>query len=492
MFKKIIGGLMTAAVIFSASAVEAIPLTFDEAIALALRNNRAIEQSEADREAARWALSEVRRNSGLMLSWSTSLNRIGGRAYNQQREAHYQTRYLADIGQNVDSQGNKINPKFYPSYQSEMINTFALRMQIYSGGRLENSREAARYGLNAADMNLEDVRQIVRYRTAEAYYQVLARLAYVKVQQEAVHLLEEHLRNVEIQYEVGVVAKSDMLATNVQLANVQKALNSAQGDYLTAVAQLNNLIGLAVDTEVEPKDSTDFSTYHLTEADCLEYAITHRPDGIAARYLVKRATAAKNAAKAGYRPTVAAVVQGSFGGEGNFTAEHVRERWSVGVEMQWNIFDNGITSSQVEQAKAAERKAESQARQQLEMIELEVHNAYIALLTAEKNIETTSAAVSKAEEEFAIAQIRYIEGVDTNLNVMNAQEKVVETRNNFYSAVYDYNTSRALLDKAMGVPVLTDAERYFSSACGGFSSERSLAVARVASSDKVVEPYLSR
>ena len=494
MFKKFFGGLLTAAVFFSSSGVEAVALTVDEAIALALRNNRAIEQSEADRESARWALSEVRRNSGLMLTWSASLSRIGGRYYNPQRENHYQIRYLADEGKNVDAQGNKINPKFFPSYMSDMVNNFALRMQVYSGGRQENYREAARYGLNAADMTLENVRQTVKYRTATAYYQVLARAAYVKVQQEAVRLLEEHLRNVEIQYEVGVVAKSDMLATNVQLANVQKALNSAQGDYLTAVAQLNNLMGVAVDTEVELSDSTDFFSYHLTEAECIDYAFKNRPDGVAAQYLAKRATAAKNAAKAGYRPSVAAVVQGNFSGEGNFTAEHYRERWSVGLEIQWNIFDNGITSAQVEQAKAAERKAESQVRQLLETIELEVHAAYIALRTAEKNIETTSAAVSKAEEEFAIAQIRYIEGVDTNLNVMNAQEKVVETRNNFYSAVYDYNTSRAQLEKAMGVPVVTDVGRYVEAERGGQSSKHSLEAAQVVCRDisGVEEPFARR
>ena len=455
MFKKIFGGILAAAIIFSLSGVEAskVSLTLDEAIALGLRNNRQIEQSAEDREAARWALSEIRRSSGLMLTWAASLNRIGGRFYNQRREMHYQTKYLAEQGRNFDSQGNKINPKFYPSYMSEMNNTFYLRMNLYSGGRFENLREAARYRLQAADMTLEDVRQQVRYRVAAAYYQVLARAEYVRVQQEAMNLLTEHLRNVEIQYEVGVVAKSDMLATNVQMANVQTALNRAQGEYLTAVGQLNNLIGLAVGTELEVSREIDLSNFYLTEEACVLYALENRPDGKAARYMVKRATASTDSAKSGYRPTISAIVQGSFAGEGNFTADHTQERWSVGLEMQWNIFDNGVTSSQVEQAKAAERKAESQARQQLETIELEVHSAYIALRTAEKNIEATSAAVSKAEEEFAIAQIRYIEGVDTNLNVMNAQEKVVETRNNYYSAVYEYNTSLAQLEKAMGVPV---------------------------------------
>ena len=99
-------------------------------------------------------------------------------------------------------------------------------------------------------------------------------------------------------------------------------------------------------------------------------------------------------------------------------------------------------------------------RQQLETIELEVHSAYVNLMTAEKNILTTATAVDKAEEEFSIAQIRYVEGVDTNLNVMNAQEKVVETRNNYYTAIFNYNIGRAQLEKAMGVPVLIDATLY--------------------------------
>lgn len=492
MFKRIFCGILAAAIFLSVHVEAAqVNLTLDEAIALALRNNRQIEQSAEAREVARWALSEVRRNSGLIFTWSAALNRIGGRFYNQRREQHYQIRYLADIGQNFDANGNKIDPKFYPSYMSEMNNTFSLRMNLYTGGRLENQRAAARYGLNVADMTLENSRQLVRYRTAVAYYQVLARAAYVRVQQEAVKLLEEHLHTVEIQYEVGVVAKSDMLATDVQLANVQKALNSAQGDYLTAVAQLNNLIGLTVDTEIIPSSVENFSHYPLTEAECLDYSFAHRPDGISAMYAVKQAEAAKDAAKAGYRPNVAAVAQGGFSGEGNFTADHTRENWSIGIQMSWNIFDGGITSAQVEQAKARERIAESQARQQLETIELEVHTAYIHMTTAERNIATTAEAVAKAEEEFAIAQIRYIEGVDTNLNVMNAQEKVVETRNNFYSALYDYNTSRAELEKAMGVPVMNDAERYVKAVRDGLSSNRSLGASLVMERDtsEVERPF---
>ena len=491
--KKFLTALATSALLFLPSAGQAadgMALTLEEAIELALKNNRLIEQSAEEREAARWYLSAVRRSAGPTLSWSSSFNRIGGRYYRRgYRSIRDNAKARSDANAALYGIDDDLNIRLYPNYNYENYNTFNLRMNLYTGGRAENQRESARYGLNAADLTLENSRQTVKYQAAVAYYQVLQRASLVDVQEQALQLLQEHLRNVTTQYEVGTVAKSDVLATSVQLANTKQSLNTAQGNYQTAIARLNNILGLPVDTELVASSRVDFVRYALTEAQCLEYALAHRPDGIAAAYDVKRAEAETAAAKSGYRPSVAAVAQGILIGEKLFSADHSGERWSVGLELNWNIFDNGVTSAQVNQSKAAVRRAESQARQQIETIELEVHSAYIALKTAEKNIETTAAAVSQAEEEFAIAQIRYVEGVDTNLNVMNAQEKVVETRNNYYTAIYEYNSGRAQLEKAMGVPVTIDALLYDEARRAGKSSPKSLEAAKVSddTADSVAE-----
>lgn len=479
--------LIAAAILLTtntAFAAEGVPLTLDEAITLALKNNRRIEQSAQEREAARWNLSYMRRRSGLTFSWSSNLNRIGGRYYRRTyRNTHDQALWQKGMGADV-------NMSLFPSYESDNTNSLSLSMPLYTGGRLENQRAEARYGLNAADLTLENSKQTVKYQAAAAYYQVLQRASLVDVRKQAVRLLEEHLNLVTIQYEAGAVAKSDVLSTNVQLANNQQALNTAQGNYKTAVAQLNNILGLPVDTEIAASDDIKFTEYNLTENDCMDYALSHRPDGIAAVYAVKQAEARTAAAKGGYRPTVNAVITGQESGEGLFQSNHSGEQWAVGLQMSWNIFDNGVTSANVKKYKADERKAESQARQQVETIQLEVHSAYIALKTAEENIKVTSSAVSKAEDEFEIAKIRYVEGVDTNLNVMNAQEKVVETRNNYYNALFSYSTSRAQLEKAMGVPVTIDALLYAAAEQSGKSSPKSLEAAAVANTyDKNPEEF---
>ena len=171
---------------------------------------------------------------------------------------------------------------------------------------------------------------------------------------------------------------------------------------------------------------------------------------------------------------VTAVVQGSMVGEGAFKADQTREMWSAGIQVQWDIFDNNVTSAQVRQAQAAQRKAESQARQKIEEISLEIREAYTNLKIAEKNIAVTFGAVRQAEEQFLIAQVRYEEGVDTNLTVMDAQEKLTAARTNYSAALYSYNTSKAQLEKAMGVPIEIDAARYAQSVAEGRVADEAL------------------
>ena len=452
--KKFCAAIFSAAFLFHSVsfAADSVTMSLDKAIDLALENNHTITQYETDREAAKWRLSEVRRNAGPQLRWNFFASYIGGKFYEPYREEY-------DAYHSYD---DKIAP-----YRNEVYHSVSLTMPLYTGGRLENQIQGAEYSLNAADLQLEYAKQYVRYQAAEAYFQVLQRNDNIKVQQEAVNFLQSHLDSVQFQYEVGTVAKADVLSTAVQLANYKRNLNSAWGDYESAVATLNNVIGLPVDTVLVTNEDLNNNPYPLNEEECTTYALEHRPDGIAALYEIRRAQAAVDAQKSGFRPSISARAEGASTGETFFDSKHRAEYWQIGLNMEWNIFDNGITAAQVNQAKSSEKKAESQFKQQLDRIKLEVHSAYIELLTAEKNVNVSAAAVTEAEDAYEIAKVRYNEGVDTNLNVMDAQEKVATARNNYYSSLYTYNVSKAKLDRVIGMPVQIDAFRYVSAVENG-------------------------
>lgn len=122
-----------------------------------------------------------------------------------------------------------------------------------------------------------------------------------------------------------------------------------------------------------------------------------------------------------------------------------------------NIFDSGVTLSKVHSAEEKLVQAEETYRDTVNSVELEVRSNYLNLREAEKRISTTQVAVAKAEEDFHIAQVRYMAGVGTNLDVIDAQVALTEAKTNFVNALYDYNTSKIALETSMGVPVAVPA-----------------------------------
>lgn len=425
----VLSGIMAVAVGSTAFAADTVQLDLKDSVQMALENNRKIKTALADVDTAKWNLSAARRKMGPTLSWSTSLNRIGGETY-----------YRQGYG------------------DSTFQNQLSVGMPVYNSS-IRSAIENAGYGINAADVTLENTKQAVRYEATADYYQILQYRNIINVQQDAVNTLQEHLDNVNAQYQVGTVAKSDVLASQVQLANAQQALVTAQNNYDVAVATLNNVIGLPTDTVLEISEQLKYNKYNLTLDDCTSYALGNRADGAAAYYAVKQAETGIKTARAGYYPTVSISAAKAINGGKAFDDEY-SDTWQAGASASWNIFDNGITDANVKTAEAGLLKAQESLAQTDDTIKLEVRNAYLNLQAAEKNIQTTKTAVTQAEEDYRIAQVRYSAGVGTNLDVMDAQEKLTQARTNYYTALYSYNTSKASLDKAMGIPVDIDVAKY--------------------------------
>ena len=418
---------------FSAEAAQEIDLDLDETIQRALANNRVIKQSIASREAAYWTFRQSRRRTSPTVS----------------------------LGANWGFGGGAANASTYGDNHRRFGETASVTLPIDIAGTYKEDRVYARYGINAADLDLENSLQTVRQQATNYYFNVLQCRNLIGVAEDNVRTLQEHLKNVNAQFRAGTVAKADILSTEVRLANAQQSLVNAQNDYDIAVATLDNYILLPADTIIHPQDTLTYNKYNLNLETCTAYALDNRPDVAAADYAVKRAESAIRSAKGGYKPTMSAV--GSVGIANNkfpFKPESDGESWSIGVNASWNVFDGGVTAAQVRQAEAALKNAQESAAYAREGIQLEVQSALLTLRAAEKNIETTQIAIKSAEEDYHIAQVRYAAGVGTNLDVMDASDKLNQAKTNYYTALYNYNMAKAALDKAMGIPVGIDVTRY--------------------------------
>lgn len=400
-----------------------IELSLDDSIALALKNNADLKIAQSSREKTYWTVKQAKSNKNVDVSL-----------------AHTDTRYSSPVTiTDNQSSSNKFN------------NQLSLSIPIYSGGKLESQVEQAKLDLKVADLTIDLTKQQLRQTVTTYYFNVLYYLSEVKVNQETVDNYAAHLKNVQDQYRIGTVAKSDVLASQVELANAEDDLNQAQSNYQLAVAKLNHVVGLPLVSELTLKEDLKYQTYPATFEDCIQTALVNRPE--IAEYQAKIASAQADIkiAKSGYLPTVELALSQNwydkdFPGLDN-------SNWQATLTTSLNLFDSGLNKSKVKQSKYNLDTVQEQARQQRDTVLLEVREYYLSLREAEKRIDIKKVAVEQAEESLKIAEARYQVGVGTNLAVFDAVVALNQAKLNDIKALYDYNTSKAQLEKAIGTAI---------------------------------------
>ena len=397
-----------------------VDLTLQEAIEKALATNPTGQMALADQKKAEGALRQARAGRMPVLNYTHTDNRRGG---------NYSSSYTENLYEN----------------------TVTMTVPLYTGGQLEGSIDQAKVGVHSANLSVEQAWQQMKLDATTGYYDVLQASNMVQVDKESVERLEAHLKNVQAQFNVGTVAKSDVLRSEVELANAKQTLIKADNTYEVSVSSLNNVIGLPLDTKITLKEELAYQKYEQSMIDCIDYALKNRPDVLQAKDSLTSTVKGVQIAQSGKKPTVALsslydFYDDAFPGDNN-------SNWRVYVTTNWNVFDSGLTDAKISQAKASVEKAQEQLRKTRDAAHLEVRQAYLNMQEAEKRFDTTKVAVLQAEEDYKIAQVRYSAGVGTNLDVMDSQVALTQAKTNYIQALYDYNTSKAKLEKAMGIPV---------------------------------------
>lgn len=420
---KILGSMLILVALGQPVMAGAIELSLEDSVALALKSNADIKVAENSREKTYWELKQAQSNKKLAVNFS-----------------HTDTRYSSAVVSEGETSHNRFN------------NQLALTIPVYSGGKLENQVEQAELALTVADLEINEAKQQLRQTVITYYYNVQQYRNEVKVNQETVANYAAHLALVESQYRTGTVAKVEVLSSQVELANAQDSLSVAQNNYELAVAKLNNVIGLPLESQLILTQELKYEKYPSALEECIQYALANRPELGAYQAKVGSAKADVKIAKSGYLPTVDFSLAQNWSDK-NFPGADNSD-WQATLTTSLNLFDSGINKSKVKQSEYSLTTVQEQARQQRDTILLEVREAYLSLREAEKRIDTKKVAVAQGEESLMIAEARYRLGAGTNLAVFDAVVALNTARLNNNKALYDYNTSKAQLEKAMGIAIV--------------------------------------
>lgn len=435
----LLSAALTMALGQSAFAGETVALNLDDAMLRAFQTNPTVSIAQYELDSARASYNAARQSRGISITASHTTQRGG---------------YDDNIVKKTDATGAWTG-EYWKGIGNSHSNGLTASLPIFTGGKLKGTIKQAKANYQYNQVGVQRTYNEMRSTVTDGYFTMLQADNMQKLSAESVARLEDHLKNVQAQYDVGVVAKVDVLRSQVELANAKQTLIQAENSYQVAEANMNKIVGLPMDTNLKLDNLLVYNAYDKNMDDCLAYAAEHRPELMQAQYNVDAAKGALMVARSGHMPQVAASASQSWS-DTNWPGDE-KGNWGVGVNVSMNVFDTGVTLSKIHGAEADLKKAEETYRDTVNAVNLDVRSNYLGLREAEKRISTTKLAVEQADEDYRIAQLRYMSGVGTNTDVLDAQVALTQAKTNYTQALYDYNTSKTALETSIGVPMSNPA-----------------------------------
>ena len=401
----------------------ALALNEVKTVDLALKNNRTAKQSMWAYEAAKSTVSATAASKNPSVGYSYSATRARG----------------ATDASSVTERGT---------------NGFSLSVPVYTPS-VDAAIDGARYDREGAGASYEEALQTAKLTAISDYYTLIMYRNLVDVAQQSVRDYDGHVTNVQAQYNVGLVASSDVLAARTNLADAQTTLITRQNSADVAETDLNIVIGYPVSTSIETADKEmHYLPYNVTLEQAKAYALLHRATLVKSAMDVKSAEESVKQAKAGYLPTVSLTADKNYESYDNYRGTS-NNGWSVGAKASLDIWDGGSTRNTIKVREAQLESAKEANLAAVDGVLHEVQSAYLNLRAAEQTISSTKVAVEEGQESFRIASLRYRAGVGSNLDVLDAETSLTTARNNYVQALYNYNIYVATLEQAVGVPLET-------------------------------------
>jgi outer membrane protein TolC len=337
-------------------------------------------------------------------------------------------------------------------------NNYALKASVlhplFTGHSIENAEVAADYNAKAADSDLSNDRLELVFSVKNAYWNLYKAIHVKAVLEKNVEQMQQHLEDVKNMVSAGIVLRDEMLKIQVQLSNTRFALSDADNNAKLAAMSLCNLVGLPLNTEVEPTSKllpADKQIKPLSQY--LEDAANNRPDLKSALLRVNASGAAAAAAKGGFYPQVALF------GDVNYMRPNPRvfpnrdefdATWDAGISVSYSLWDWGTVKYRVQQAEAGRSQAEFGLEQLKDATSLDVNQSYLFLKQASERISIAKLGVEQAEESLRVTKNRFAGGFATNTEVLDAEVALLQAQLNFTVATADHEIADAKMKKAVG------------------------------------------
>jgi outer membrane protein TolC len=343
-----------------------------------------------------------------------------------------------------------IYPNIPDNYQSRL----GVSWPIYSGGRVSGTTSAAEHEQTAAAHDVTSGASDTTLEAQSAYWSLVAAREEERVLREAIAAFETHLKETRDREHVGLAARNDVLAVQVDRDRAELARLRAANAAEIANADLQRILGLEPGTRVEAADPLERPAAPDDAVDALvTAALAARPERAALQERIAAAGERMRAQNAGHIPTVGLSAGYDYANPNRRIfppAEEWRDTWDAGVSVAFTLYDAGRTSSAVEQASAQADAARHQLEDLDRRIRLEVLSRALDLEAASQGVDVATRNLDAATENHRVAGDRYGEGLIPSSDLLDAENQLLNAGLDRVNALAEAQLSRARLDRAVG------------------------------------------
>ena len=296
---------------------------------------------------------------------------------------------------------------------------------LYSGGRVGNSVRQAESQVLQARQTLRSLEQTILFSAAQAYMDVLRDTAELNLRNNNVEVLEEQLRQTRDRFNVGEVTRTDVAQSEARLALAKSEVSLAEGNLKASLAAYRRVVGVEPRQLAPGKSIEPMLPGTLDQA--LKVSIAEHPQIVAAFHAVDVAELAVKITEGELYPTVG--VRGTLSQRYETSVPNdQRTSASVVAQLTVPIYEGGEVYARVRQSKETLGQRRLEADLARDQVRAQVVSAWGALearkaqiIAATAQVEASSIALAGVREEAKVGQ-------RTTLDVLNAQQELLNAR----------------------------------------------------------------
>jgi outer membrane protein len=336
----------------------------------------------------------------------------------------------------------------------------SLVQPIWLGGKVGTALEIAGIfkKMNQSAYQLEKDKAATEIK--KNFYQILALRESKKVMELVKADAYKNLDKIEKLYKEGLVSEYDLIQARVRVHSIEPKIISIDNYYDLAGEYLKINMGLSNDAEVEIEGELS-EIFTPDTVKVVERAMANRLELQLLDY--QRELLSKNVTieNSNHLPSIIGLANYTFQSSNDDLSDTFEQNYgvgtlSVGVTANIPIFNGFGTKARVDQAKVEEKKASLNLLKTKKLVQLQIKDSLSKLRLAEEELKLRDNEIAEYEKALAITQVRYDNGLCTQLELTGAQTSLETSRLNKVNTINNYISALIALESATGTVSLVE------------------------------------